>query len=97
MLLQKKSGDGQEFLSRKKLSRKKLSIFVSKISPATGVMLLPKIPLPKKLSEMIARFSTQKIDPATGVRAGPAEMPFRNWYTANTNHFNLNEKTNHIE
>jgi len=31
------------------------------------VMLLPKIPLPKKLSEKIARFSTQKIDPATGV------------------------------
>ena len=29
------------------------------------VMLLPKIPLPKKLSEKIARFSTQKIDPAT--------------------------------
>jgi len=21
------------------------------------------------------------------LRAGPAEMPFRNWYTANTNHF----------
>ena len=37
MLLQKKSGDGQEFLSRKKLSRKKLSIFVSKVGPATGV------------------------------------------------------------
>jgi len=31
------------------------------------VMLLPKIPLCKKLSEKIARFSTQKIDPATGV------------------------------
>jgi len=31
------------------------------------VMLLPKIPIPKKLSEQIARFSTQKIDPATGV------------------------------
>ena len=30
-------------------------------------MLLPKIPLPKKFSEKIARFSTQKIDPATGV------------------------------
>ena len=30
-------------------------------------MLLPKIPLPKKLSEKIARFSTQKIDPVTGV------------------------------
>jgi len=37
MLLQKKSGDGQEFLSRKKLSRKKLSIFVSKVGPANGV------------------------------------------------------------
>jgi len=23
------------------------------------------------------------------LRAGPAEMPFRNWYTANTNHFHL--------
>jgi len=32
------------------------------------VMLLPKIPLPKKLSKKIARFSTQKIDPATGLR-----------------------------
>jgi len=31
-------------------------------------MLVPKIPLPKKLSEKIARFSTQKIDPATGVK-----------------------------
>jgi len=31
------------------------------------VMLLPKIPLPKKLSEKIARFSAQKIDPVTGV------------------------------
>ena len=40
MLFQKKSGDGQEFLSRKKLSRKKLSIFVSKIGPATGVINL---------------------------------------------------------
>jgi len=30
-------------------------------------MLLPKIPLPEKLSEKMARFSTQKIDPATGV------------------------------
>jgi len=34
----------------------------------TQVILLPKIPLPKKLLEKIARFSTQKIDPATGVR-----------------------------
>jgi len=33
-------------------------------------MLLPKIPLPKKLSEKIAQFSTQKIDPATGVTEG---------------------------
>ena len=32
-------------------------------------MLLPKIPLRKKLSEKIARFSTQKFDPATGVTA----------------------------
>jgi len=31
------------------------------------VMLLLKIPLPKKLYEKIARFSTQKIDPASGV------------------------------
>jgi len=31
------------------------------------VILLPKNPLPKKLSEKIARFSTQKIDPTTGV------------------------------
>jgi len=23
--------------------------------------------------------------------AGPAEMPFRNWYTANTNHFHLTD------
>jgi len=23
------------------------------------------------------------------LRAGPAEMPFQNWYTANTNHFRL--------
>ena len=39
MLLQKKSGDGQEFLSTKKLSRKKLSIFVSKVGPATCVRI----------------------------------------------------------
>ena len=25
------------------------------------------------------------------LRAGPAEMPFRNWYTANTNHFRLTD------
>jgi len=25
------------------------------------------------------------------LRAGPAEMPFRNWYTANTNHFHLTD------
>ena len=25
------------------------------------------------------------------LRAGPAEMPFRNWYTANTNHFKLTD------
>jgi len=25
------------------------------------------------------------------LRAGPDEMPFRNWYTANTNHFNLTD------
>jgi len=25
------------------------------------------------------------------LRAGPAEMPFRNWYTANTNNFNLTD------
>ena len=37
------------------------------------------------------------------LRAGPAEMHFRNWYTANTNHFQLtdsvsgNEKPNQIE
>ena len=24
-------------------------------------------------------------------RAGPAEMPFQNWYTANTNHFHLTD------
>jgi len=23
------------------------------------------------------------------LRAGPAQMPFQNWYTANTNHFRL--------
>ena len=37
------------------------------------------------------------------LRAGPAEIPFRNWYTANTNHFemtdsvDLNQKPNQIE
>ena len=25
------------------------------------------------------------------LRAGPAEMPFQNWYTANTNHFHLTD------
>jgi len=25
------------------------------------------------------------------LRAGPAEMPFQNWYTANTNHFRLTD------
>jgi len=25
------------------------------------------------------------------LRAGPAEMPFRNWYTANTDHFHLTD------
>ena len=25
------------------------------------------------------------------LRAGPAEIPFRNWYTANTNHFHLTD------
>jgi len=25
------------------------------------------------------------------LRAGPAEMPFRNWYTSNTNHFHLTD------
>jgi len=25
------------------------------------------------------------------VRAGPAKMPFQNWYTANTNHFRLTD------
>ena len=25
------------------------------------------------------------------LRAGPAEMPFRNWYTANINHFHLTD------
>jgi len=25
------------------------------------------------------------------LRAGPAEMPFRNWYTADTNHFHLTD------
>jgi len=25
------------------------------------------------------------------LRAGPAEMPFQNWYTANTNHFTLTD------
>ena len=32
--------------------------------------------------------------PMNGVkysRAGPAEMPFQNWYTANTNHFHLTD------
>jgi len=25
------------------------------------------------------------------LRAGPAEMPFQNWYTANTNHFDMTD------
>jgi len=25
------------------------------------------------------------------LRAGPAEMPFQNWYTANTNHLRLTD------
>jgi len=25
------------------------------------------------------------------LRAGPPEMPFQNWYTANTNHFRLTD------
>jgi len=25
------------------------------------------------------------------LRAGPALMPFRNWYTANTNHFHMTD------
>jgi len=25
------------------------------------------------------------------LRAGPAEMPFQNWYTANTNYFRLTD------
>jgi len=25
------------------------------------------------------------------LRAGPAEMPFQTWYTANTNHFRLTD------
>ena len=25
------------------------------------------------------------------LKAGPAEMPFQNWYTANTNHFHLTD------
>jgi len=25
------------------------------------------------------------------LRAGPAEMPFQHWYTANTNHFRLTD------
>jgi len=39
---------------------------------------------------------TRDIPPASmnhikGLRAGPAEMPFRNWYTANTDHFHLTD------
>jgi len=41
----------QEFLSRKKVSRKKLSIFVSKVGPATGVTGKP---IPAKFEEILS-------------------------------------------
>jgi len=28
------------------------------------------------------------------LRAGPAEMPFRNWYSANTNNFKMTDSVN---
>ena len=41
-----------------------------------------------------------QIDPTAAInhvkylRAGPAEMPFRNWYTANTNYCELKDSVN---
>jgi len=49
------------------------------------------------LRRPVARESDERDNPPAPMhhvkylRAGPAEMPFQNWYTANTNHFHLTD------
>jgi len=56
----------------------KLSLFCSPVSPSWAESdLIPLPPAPMNHVKYL--------------RAGPAEMRFQNWYTANTNHFRLTD------
>ena len=54
------------------------------LCPALSVLAGPSAM--QRLLHLILPFSTVKY-----LRAGPTEMPFQNWYTANTNHFQLTD------
>jgi len=49
------------------------------------------MPVPRAPVAPLHTMPPAPMNHANYLRAGPAEMPFQNWYTANTNHFRLTD------